>query len=138
MVLLKKTVLFVWIALLLFFPLYPAFAQESTDNQTSATGKNVDPVVKKKSEQKEHFLVYPVKLFQKYISGADGNRCPMYPSCSNYCIHAFEKHGVVMGWIMTCDRLLRCGRDELKLSQKIRIGKKKHAADTVEDNDFWW
>ena len=44
-----------------------------------------------------------------------------------------------MGWIMTCDRLMRCGRDELRLSPAIRTDAniwKCH--DPVKNNDFWW
>jgi putative component of membrane protein insertase Oxa1/YidC/SpoIIIJ protein YidD len=83
-------------------------------------------------------FTYPVFFFQKFISGADGDRCLMYPSCSHYAINAFKKHGNITGWIMTCDRLLRCGRDEIRYSEPIWINREKHFQDQVEDNDFWW
>ena len=79
----------------------------------------------------------PVTLFQKFISGIDGDRCPMYPSCSQYCAHAIKKHGALMGWIMACDRLMRCGRDEVKLSLPVSIHKHVLTYDSVENNDFW-
>ena len=83
-------------------------------------------------------VVYPIKFFNKYISGADGNRCQMYPSCSQYCIEAFNKHGALLGWIMGSDRLVRCGRDEVKLSAPVRINGEKRIYDPVSNNDFWW
>ncbi len=83
-------------------------------------------------------LFSPITLYQKYISPIDGNRCPMHPSCSAYCSQAMGKHGFFMGWIMTCDRLLRCGRDELKLSPRMRIGNEVYSSDPVNSNDFWW
>ncbi len=64
--------------------------------------------------------------------------CPMYPSCSQYSIQSFEKHGILIGWIMTCDRLMRCGRDETNLSQEIFVNGKSKSYDPVEKNDFWW
>jgi len=62
----------------------------------------------------------------------------MYPSCSQYSLQAFEKHGFLIGWMMTCDRLVRCGRDETNLSQEIFVNGKLKFYDPVEKNDFWW
>lgn len=79
-----------------------------------------------------------VQLFQRYISPIDGDRCPMHPSCSAYSRDAFEKHGLLMGWFMTCDRLLRCGRDEWQVSPRVVINGELRCYDSVEQNDFWW
>ncbi len=73
-------------------------------------------------EKSQHALSGPVNLFRKYISPADGDRCSMHPSCSSYCMNAVEKHGFLKGWVMTCDRLLRCGRDESKHSPPVIRG----------------
>ena len=80
----------------------------------------------------------PIKVYQKIVSSADGQRCPMYPSCSTYAQEAFHKKGLMMGWIMTCDRLLRCGRDEVRLSRQVRINGKRLTYDPIQQNDFWW
>ncbi len=82
--------------------------------------------------------VLPVKLFQKYISRVDGNRCPMHPSCSSYAVEAIKKHGFIKGWIMTSDRLMRCGRDEVKHAGRIWINGRNRSYDPIENNDFWW
>ncbi len=81
--------------------------------------------------------LHAVRLYQKYLSPVIGGNCPMYPSCSRYCMDAVNRHGAVMGWIMTCDRLMRCGRDEVKTAPVIwsRDGKRSH--DPVSENDFW-
>ena len=79
-----------------------------------------------------------LRFYQTWFSGADGARCPMYPSCSGYADRAFKKHGPVMGWIMTCDRLLRCGRSETRLAPEIRIHGQTRVFDPVDANDFWW
>jgi putative membrane protein insertion efficiency factor len=79
-----------------------------------------------------------VRFFRKYFSPIDGSDCPMYPSCSQYSIACFEKHGFLMGWMMTWDRLYRCGRDELRLSPQMIVDGKYKCYDPVESNDFWW
>ncbi len=79
-----------------------------------------------------------VKFYQDHISAIDGNRCPMHPTCSEYCRQVFEKHGPVAGWVMACDRLVRCGRDEVKLSPHVIVHGRLKTLDRVKDNDFWW
>ncbi len=79
-----------------------------------------------------------IRFYQEHISVVDGNRCPMYPSCSAYASRVFKKHGPVLGWIMACDRLVRCGRDESKVSIKLLLDKNEFIYDPVSANDFWW
>jgi putative component of membrane protein insertase Oxa1/YidC/SpoIIIJ protein YidD len=83
-------------------------------------------------------FVFPIKFFRQYLSGADGDRCSMYPSCSRCALDAVKKHGGIIGWIMTCDRLMRCGRDEVNHSPFIRHRHRMFTYDPVENNDFWW
>ncbi|QTA78560.1 Putative membrane protein insertion efficiency factor [Desulfonema limicola] len=80
----------------------------------------------------------PVNFFKNYISNADGNRCPMHPSCAAYSAEAIKKHGPLLGWIMTFDRLMRCGRDEISISSTIKINNNYYCNDPVSNNDFWW
>ena len=82
--------------------------------------------------------VTPIGLYRSLISKADGDRCPMYPSCSHYASEAFTQKGLLMGWILTCDRLLRCGRDETRLAPKVRIRGKVRTLDPLSANTFWW
>jgi len=81
---------------------------------------------------------FMVELHRKYISPIDGKNCPMYPSCSRYSLQCFDKHGLFIGWVMTCDRLLRCGRDELRLCPEIIVNDELRCYDPLENNDFWW
>jgi putative membrane protein insertion efficiency factor len=82
-------------------------------------------------------MAFPVRLFQRFLSSADGDRCPMTPSCSSYAIEAVQRHGAVKGWIMACDRLMRCGHDELKLSPPVRTRQGLRCLDPLDNNDFW-
>ena len=79
-----------------------------------------------------------VEVYRENISPIDGKDCPMYPSCSEYSIQSFKKHGFFLGWAMTCDRLFRCGRDELRLSPQIIMNGVRRWYDPLESNDFWW
>lgn len=80
----------------------------------------------------------PIRFFQERISAIDGDRCPMHPSCSAYADQAIRKHGLFIGWIMACDRLLRCGHDECRRAIKLQVADRAYCHDPVEANDFWW
>ena len=82
-------------------------------------------------------MAAPIRFFQHFLSGADGHRCPMTPSCSSYALQAMQRHGSVKGWIMACDRLMRCGHDELKLSPSTLTRHGVRCLDPVQNNDFW-
>jgi putative membrane protein insertion efficiency factor len=79
-----------------------------------------------------------IRLYQEFLSPIAGDRCPMYPSCSEYGVECFTKHGGIKGWVMTWDRLLRCGRDDLRSAPQIvtKGGEYKYY-DPVAGNDFW-
>lgn len=80
----------------------------------------------------------PIRLFQKFISPADGDRCPMHPSCSRYAAQAVKREGIIKGWVLACDRLLRCGRDETRRSEPIRVNGVRLTYDPLSANTFWW
>lgn len=61
----------------------------------------------------------------------------MQPSCSAYSKEAFQAHGFFLGWIMTCDRLMRCGRDETRLSPGITTSEGRLTLDPLIANDSW-
>jgi hypothetical protein len=71
------------------------------------------------------------------LSAVDSDRCPSYPSCSSYSVAAFKKHGFVMGWLMTVDRLIHEG-DEASMSPLVYENGHVKIFDPVENNDFWW
>ncbi len=80
-----------------------------------------------------------VSLFRDHISAVDGDRCPSLPSCAQYSIEAFSKHGFFVGWIMTVDRLIHEGSEESSVSPLIYDARGRlRIHDPVENNDFWW
>ena len=73
-----------------------------------------------------------------HLNGVRRGQCPMYPSCSVYCNESLKKHGFWVGWMMACDRLMRCSRDELTRSPKINMNGEIKCYDPVIQNDRWW
>lgn len=90
------------------------------------------------SRRAHNTAVASIRFFQNVISPVDGDRCNMRPSCSQYAIDAVSGHGLLMGWIMSCDRLIRCGRDETGLSPMEIKGDETYCMDPLKNNDFWW
>ena len=94
------------------------------------------PPALQKAPQETSFLSQSLSFYQKILSHSDGDRCPMYPSCSAYAKQAFHTHGLIKGWILTSDRLLRCGHDEVKLSGRKLIKGRYKTPDPLDKNDF--
>lgn len=88
-------------------------------------------------QPESHSVRTSLQLIAGIISRADGDRCPMAPTCSAYSVQAIQQHGLLKGWVMTCDRLMRCGRDELRLSDRVLINGRIRCYDPVDQNDFW-
>jgi uncharacterized protein len=82
------------------------------------------------------FLFYNKDL--NSLSAVRSGVCPMHPSCSAYSREAFTKHGLLKGWWMTFDRVLRCGRDEMKPAPYTLVHGRWKAYDPVSHNDHWW
>ncbi len=95
-------------------------------------------ISRKQTDHRFNPFRFLVQVHRTYISPIDGKNCPMYPTCSQYSLLSFKKHGLFIGWMMTCDRLFRCGRDEVGLSPWITVNGEIRSYDPVENNDFWW
>lgn len=80
----------------------------------------------------------PLIFFQKVISRADGDRDPMYPSCSHYAATVFKRYNPMLAMILTSDRLLRCGHDEVRSAPKVFVNGSARTFDPVKANTFWW
>jgi len=84
-----------------------------------------------------YFLKQCVKVFVHSVSRVDGDRCPMYPTCSSYSLQAIEKHGFFLGIVMTADRLIH-ESNEMDYAPLIEAGDGVHYFDPLRNNDFWW
>jgi len=124
------------IFLILFFSI--ATVAHASDFKGPWERDNSQETSRKQIDKKVNPLRSLVEAYSAYISPIDGKDCPMYPSCSEYSVQCFKKHGFFIGWMMTCDRLFRCGRDELRLSPQVIVNGKIKRYDPLENNDFWW
>ncbi|MFZ5562871.1 MAG: membrane protein insertion efficiency factor YidD [Thermodesulfobacteriota bacterium] len=120
----------------IFFCVFLAACCAMADSLPSGDPDKQIPAVS--TEESGAAALGAVRIFQRYVSPIDGDRCPMYPSCSAYSREALEKNGLLLGWIMTCDRLLRCGRDECQTAPRVMVNDRFQCYDPVERNDFWW
>ncbi|MBW1981611.1 MAG: membrane protein insertion efficiency factor YidD [Deltaproteobacteria bacterium] len=77
-----------------------------------------------------------VRFFQKVISPVDGNRCPSYPTCSAYSRQAFEKHGFLLGTLMTVDRLYHEASEE-EYAPMVVVHGVRRIYDPLWANEFW-
>lgn len=84
-----------------------------------------------------YLLIQSVKVYQRYISPVKAGSCPMYPSCSAYSIEAIKKHGALVGFVMTADRLIH-ENNEMDDAPLIMKGGALKYFDPVSNNDFWW
>jgi hypothetical protein len=119
----------------IFWTLAVIFLVTLADHHALAGSKNDDAAT---GDTHQATWSSPLTLFQRVISRADGDRCPMTPSCSHYAATAFKHHHPVTAWILTCDRLLRCGHDEVRRAPRVWIDGRTRTFDPLEANTFWW
>ena len=124
------------IAAIIFFLIVPCWGGLAASQEALPPAVGSSPQAPLAAESNP--VLKSLRVITGIITRADGDRCPMAPTCSTYSAQAIQKHGLLKGWIMTTDRLMRCGRDELRLSETVLINGRKHSHDPVENNDFWW
>jgi putative membrane protein insertion efficiency factor len=76
-----------------------------------------------------------IRLYQKFISSQDGPTCNFVPSCSRFGMACIQEYGMLRGFLLTSDRLLRCNGSESRHHHKdVTTG--KHI-DPVSDYAAW-
>lgn len=66
-----------------------------------------------------------IDWYKENIAPIHPFQCTYYPSCSQYTKEAIEKYGLLKGWFLGCDRLMRCNHDkwvysEVKVKNEIK------------------
>ncbi|GAB4164342.1 MAG: hypothetical protein Tsb0017_02550 [Geothermobacteraceae bacterium] len=77
-----------------------------------------------------------IRFFQTTISRVDGDRCPMYPTCSAYARQAISRRGPWLGLMLTIDRLIH-ENDPAAKTKPIQVGDRLRYYDPVTASDFW-
>ncbi len=78
-----------------------------------------------------------LNVWHNVLSRADGPRSVMYPTASGFLGQAVAKHGLLIGIMMTTDRLLHEWDEQKRAPRVVKYGISR-AYDPVEANDFWW
>ncbi|MFW6152313.1 MAG: membrane protein insertion efficiency factor YidD [Verrucomicrobiota bacterium] len=77
-----------------------------------------------------------VWLYREAISPALGQRCSLYPSCSEYFLRASRKHGL-LGFPIQADRFVREPGVVQSKTKPVVCGNIIKYADPLSDHDFW-
>ncbi len=78
-----------------------------------------------------------LRFFQQVISPVDGARSTMYPTGSAYARQALNKHGALLGSVLTIERLMHEGNEE-QVAPRVKKYGLWRVYDPVEANDWWW
>ncbi len=65
-------------------------------------------ILKKIISAFRHAFVFPIIIYQRYISPGLPARCKYYPTCSQYALTAIKRYGIIVGGALAVWRLLRC------------------------------
>jgi hypothetical protein len=76
-------------------------------------------------------------VWHHVLTRADGPRSVMYPTASGFLGQAVAKHGMLVGIMMTTDRLLHEWDEQERAPRIVKYGIQR-SYDPVEANDFWW
>jgi len=53
-------------------------------------------------------IINLIKTYQVVLSPLMGKQCRFYPSCSHYCIEAYQRFGFVKASLLTIKRISKC------------------------------
>jgi putative membrane protein insertion efficiency factor len=56
----------------------------------------------------KYVMIAIIRFYQKFISPLKPPTCRFYPTCSVYCLSAFQKYGFFKGLYLSVRRLLKC------------------------------
>jgi putative membrane protein insertion efficiency factor len=83
-------------------------------------------------------FLWSVRFYQLFISPADGGGCTYYPTCSGYSVQSLRKHGPVLGFILTAERVNRNHSNQDGYFPQLKKFGRVYLYDPVENNDFWF
>ncbi len=56
----------------------------------------------------KHVFIFLIRFYQIFISPLFPPSCRFTPTCSQYCIEALQKKGIIKGSFLGLYRILRC------------------------------
>jgi len=82
-------------------------------------------------------LSWAVRAYQQTVSRVDGDRCPSYPTCSQYAVEALWEHGPLVGPVLTAGRLIS-EADAAAFAPRIHIGGQWRIYSPLSDDLAFW
>lgn len=79
---------------------------------------------------------WTIAFYRSQIRPALGERCSLYPNCSEYSRQSFQKHGV-LGLALTADRFFREPGVVAAAEHPVDVNGKWCYADPLSDHDWW-
>ena len=73
-----------------------------------ATGRESGASVRRADDAMKTLALAAVQFYQAAISPALPHACRYLPTCSQYCLEAIERHGVLRGTWLGVRRVARC------------------------------
>ncbi len=74
--------------------------------------------------EKKSYANIMIDIYKKDLSSINFVRkgsCPMYPSCSAFAEEAFTRFNFFKAFVISSERLVRCGRDSTKKLNLIKV-----------------
>jgi putative membrane protein insertion efficiency factor len=56
----------------------------------------------------KQIFIFPIRLYQRYLSPLLGKNCRFEPTCSHYTAEAIQEWGVLKGIYMGARRIFKC------------------------------
>jgi hypothetical protein len=78
-----------------------------------------------------------IALYRTQIRPAIGQRCSLVPSCSEYCLRAVRKHGLVAGLAAYGDRAVREPDVVSEKRRPVMVNGRRRYPDPLEEHDAW-
>lgn len=87
-----------------------AAASGESPNSPPPSESPSEPLREFQSESRSPMARRAILGYQEYLSPLKmGSTCRFDPTCSNYALIAFSRHGTLKGFVLTLGRLARCG-----------------------------
>ncbi len=70
--------------------------------------RSIETIRRTRRRPVSRILIFPIRLYRRFISPMIAPRCRYAPTCSAYTIEAIEVHGPIKGILLGTWRIIRC------------------------------
>jgi putative membrane protein insertion efficiency factor len=77
-------------------------------NSDNPPMQNRSPLFAQETDEIHMLTMGLIRMYQVFVSSQDKSVCNFTPSCSQFGLACVNKYGIIIGGLMTSDRLQRC------------------------------